>query len=272
MAKTRVMTLLSSSARHIPVPPADNYREAMGHLVQLSAMLECFRPNLEAVARAESDSVFGIADLAGLTDSWSELQDRLNKHRATYPDAGMAIVYLEFSLGYRIVKFFQGVPTPVSPSLKVVGYNTIGAELLRISSVIVEYWNDLDIETNPPLSGLTYSVVVGAIGTILAVYAAVYKQHPNFLGLDIERTKTAEAKVHALGGISSLLLKRMRQEFAAELDKPDERATVAALYTEGGARDDAGADSDTFDQDLSAWSWLFANMAGDGWSGGATST
>jgi len=232
-------------------------------------MLECFRPTVEAIAKAETDSVFGFADLTGLAESWPDLQELLRAHRAAHPNSGMAVVYLEFSLGYRMVKFYQCLPTPISPSLKVVGYNTIGSELLRISSVIVEYWNDLDIEASPPLSGLTYSVVVGAIGTILAVYAAVYKQHPNFLGLNIERTKTAEAKVHSLGGVSSLILKRMREEFAAELDKPDEpRAAPAAGAERGALALDTTTDPNAFDQDLSAWSWLFANMAGDGWSGG----
>lgn len=235
-------------------------------------MLECFRPTVELVAKAESDSVFGMADLAGLTETWSGLQDRLSAHRSANPDAGMVVVYLEFSLGYRMVKFFQGLPTPVNPALKVVGYNTIGSELLRISSIVVEYWNELDIDANPPSSGLTYSVVVGAIGTILAVYAAVYKQHPNFLGLNIERTKIAEAKVHSLGGVSSLLLKRMREEFAAELDKPENAGAGPAPVFEDGAWSEGAVDPNAFDQDLSAWSWLFADMAGDGWPGGATST
>lgn len=261
MASCRVHTILPSHVGKLPLPPGDHYRIAREYLRRKDSLIEAFRPHLENIAKAESLSLFGAEDTINLTESWSSLQVRLENHRRINPPppGDMGSTFLEFYLGYRTIKFYQRLPTPISPDIKMEGHNAIGVEMLRLSTSIVDYFIDLDLDSTAcQLYPQTLGVVVGAIGTILAVYAVVYKQHPNFLGINIERTKMAAEKVHRNGGIPSRILRKMREEFAAALDVPEPPVDLGS--TSNGIPFDFGMEGEMLDPDISAWTFLFNSM------------
>lgn len=264
MSTCRIHTVLPSHLDRFPRPPGDNYKTAMAHLQREHTTVQVFQPYLEILAKAESQSLVGGTQISQVTDSWTSLQNRLTDFRKTSPPlAGdMSLTFIEFYVAYRAIKFFQQLPTPIAPKDKIEGHSMIGTEMLRISTLIVEYFIDLDLDSPACRNNSQiFGVVVGAIGTILAVYAVVYKQHPNFLGLNIERTKMAAEKVHRYGGIPSRTLRKMREEFAAALDVPDAPVGGGLIVGDGGGDNfHSRTGGEVLDPDVEAWTWLLASM------------
>ena len=269
---SRFSTFKPSSAARFPNHPADNVRDAIRYLQAANSVVEVFRPYVEKLSRFEADGIYTTPNIQSLTTAWAAMDQRVEaarKQRMRFNMLERDVLLCHFAMSHRTVCCIAGLPRPFGPVEDKLNANqTAGHRMMLNGSILVDIWNKMD--DGHLLTGHVILIIVIAIGCIRAVWATVNKQHPNLMGLDMDKVEKAAQKIHTMGGMGSSVLTRLSDAFARSFEHDSEACnnSVDQFLL------DWGNPANWLDGDFASWSWLLTGQTnGDELpNGGGSST